>query len=199
MQLYAGLALYGFSSALMVEAALGLNPWDVLHQGLSRVTDVSIGLWTIAVGVAVLFLWIPLRQRPGLGTISNAIVIGLIVDASLVFLPTLESLPWRAGLLALGIALNGMATGLYIGAGLGPGPRDGLMTGLARDGRSIRVVRTLLELAVLGMGWALGGSVGIGTIAYAVAIGPLAHVFIPAFTVGATEPSTPPEGHTSIA
>ena len=156
MQLYAGLALYGFSSALMVEAALGLNPWDVLHQGLSRVTDVSIGLWTIAVGVAVLFLWIPLRQRPGLGTISNAIVIGLIVDASLVFLPTLESLPWRAGLLALGIALNGMATGLYIGAGLGPGPRDGLMTGFARDGRSIRVVRTLLELAVLGMGWALG-------------------------------------------
>ncbi len=199
MQLYTGLALYGFSSALMVEAALGLNPWDVLHQGLSRVTDVSIGLWTIAVGVAVLFLWIPLRQRPGLGTISNAIVIGLVVDASLAFLPTLESVLWRAGLLALGIALNGMATGLYIGAGLGPGPRDGLMTGLARDGRSIRVVRTLLELAVLGMGWALGGSVGIGTIAYAVAIGPLAHVFIPAFTMGATEPSTPPEGHTSIA
>jgi uncharacterized membrane protein YczE len=198
-QLYVGLVAYGFSSALMVEAALGLNPWDVLHQGISRLTGVSIGLCTVAVGVTVLLLWVPLRQRAGLGTLSNAIVIGLVVDASLALLPDLQSVAWRSGFLAAGILLNGMATGLYIGAGLGPGPRDGLMTGLARNGRSIRLVRTLLELFVLGLGWLLGGSVGIGTVAYAVAIGPLAHVFIPAFTIGAAEPSTPPEGHASIA
>lgn len=199
MQLYVGLLLYGFSTSLLVEATLGLDPWDVLHQGISRLTGISIGRTTVAVGVAVLILWIPLRQRPGLGTVSNAIVIGLAVDASLAVLPSPGAVLWRAAFLAVGILLNGMATGMYIGAGLGPGPRDGLMTGLAANGRSIRVVRTLIELLVLGVGWTLGGTVGVGTLAYAVAIGPLAHVFIPAFTVGGAEPVAPPDAHTSIA
>ena len=199
IQLYAGLALYGFSSALLVEAALGLDPWDVLHQGLSRQTGVSIGTCTIAIGVVVLLLWIPLQQRPGLGTVSNAILIGLAVDGSLALLPAPPSLLWQWGFLLSGIVLNGVATGAYIGAGLGPGPRDGLMTGIAGRGHSIRMVRTGLEVVVLGAGWALGGSVGIGTIAYALGIGPLAHVFIPAFTVGRAGPAVPPDTHTSIA
>ena len=199
MQLYLGLVVYGFSSALLVEAGLGLDPWDVLHQGMSRLTVISIGRITVAVGVAVLMLWIPLRQRPGLGTVSNALVIGFAVDASLAFLPTPGPTLWRFAFLTAGILLNGMATGLYIGAGLGPGPRDGLMTGLARRGRSIRLVRTLIELTVLGIGWTLGGTVGVGSVAYALAIGPLAHVLIPAFTIGSSSPATPPDAHTSVA
>ena len=190
--------LYGFSTALLVRAALGLDPWDVLHQGMSRMTGIPIGRCTIIVGLVVLLLWIPLRQWPGLGTISNAILIGVVVDLCLPRLPHWEALAPRAGLLVAGIALNGLATGLYIGAGLGAGPRDGLMTGLARGGRSIRLVRTSIELAVLIGGWLLGGSVGIGTIAYALAIGPLAHVFIPMFTIGDSQPPVPPEAHTSI-
>lgn len=197
-QLLGGLVLYGFSTALLVEATLGLDPWDVLHQGMSRLTGIPIGRCTIIVGVAVLLLWIPLRQRPGLGTVSNAFVIGIVVDLCLPLIPQLEALPPRIGLLAAGIVLNGMATGLYIGAGLGPGPRDGLMTGLARKGRSIRLVRTLIEITVLAGGWALGGSVGVGTVAYALAIGPLAHLFIPLFTIGDALPSTPPDAHSSI-
>lgn len=199
IQLYAGLVLYGFSSALLVEAALGLDPWDVLHQGLSRQTGVSIGTCTIAVGVLVLLLWVPLQQRPGLGTVSNAILIGLAVDGSLALLPAPPNLVWQWGFLLSGIVLNGVATGAYIGAGLGPGPRDGLMTGIAGRGHSIRLVRTGLEVVVLGAGWALGGSVGLGTVAYALGIGPLAHVFIPAFTIGRAGPAAPPDTHTSIA
>lgn len=198
VQLYAGLLLYGVSSAVMIEAQLGLNPWDVLHQGLARRTGISIGIWTIVVGVAVLLLWIPLRQRPGVGTISNVLVIGLAVDAGLALLGDPDGFAARAGMLVTGIAANGVATGLYIGASLGPGPRDGLMTGLAARGGSIRVVRAGIEAGVLGLGWILGGAVGIGTIAYAVAIGPIAHVTIPMFTIGVAEPSLPPEGHSSI-
>jgi uncharacterized membrane protein YczE len=198
VQLYAGLTLYGFSTALLVDAALGLDPWDVLHQGLSRLTGVPIGRRTVAVGVVVLIGWIPLRQHPGLGTVSNAVVIGLVVDASLAVLPNPEALSWRSILLALGIVLNGTATGLYIGAGLGPGPRDGLMTGLATNRRSIRVVRTSIEVSVLVVGWLLGGTVGVGTVAYALAIGPLVHVFIPLFTIGRATPSAPPDAHASI-
>ena len=198
-QLYVGLALYGFSSALLVKAALGLDPWDVLHQGLSRQTGASIGTWTIAVGVAVLLLWIPLRQRPGLGTVSNAILIGLAIDASLALIPGPSNQTWQWAFLLTGIVLNGVATGAYIGAGLGPGPRDGLMTGIASRGHSIRVVRTTLEIVVLALGWSLGGSVGIGTVAYALGIGPLAHVFIPAFTVSKAGPASPPDSHASVA
>ncbi len=196
-QLYAGLLLYGLSLAMMVRGSLGLDPWDVLHQGASRKSGISIGICTMIIGVAVLFLWIPLRQRPGLGTVSNAILVGLAVDASLALLPGPDDLVFQSVFLGLGVLLNGVATGMYIGAGLGPGPRDGLMTGIAARGHSIRVVRTLIELTVLGIGWLLGGSVGVGTIIYAVAIGPLAHVFIPLFTVGRAAPSVPPEGHTS--
>lgn len=185
VQLYVGLVLYGVGSALMIEANLGLDPWSVFHQGLSRRTGLSIGTVTILVGAAVMLLWIPLRQRPGLGTVSNVVVIGLALDAALAALPTVAPIAGRIGLLAAGIVLNGVATGLYIGARFGPGPRDGLMTCFVslRPGRSIRAVRTTIELTVLATGWLLGGTVGLGTVAYAVAIGPLAHVFIPMFTV----------------
>jgi uncharacterized membrane protein YczE len=197
-QLLGGLLVYGFSSALLIEAVLGIDPWDVLHQGLSNKTGISIGIITIAVGVLVLLGWIPLKQRPGLGTVANAIVIGLAMDASLNLLPRPEEMWLRIAFLALGILFNGIATGLYIGAGMGPGPRDGLMTGIAARGHSIRVVRTGLEVAVLLAGWALGGNVGVGTVAYALLIGPIAHVTIPAFTIGRAEPAIPPEAHTSI-
>ena len=184
-QLFAGLVLYGISMAFMVESGLGLNPWDVFHQGLSETTGLSFGLVVILVGIPILLIWIPLRQRPGFGTIANLVVIGFVVDGALALLQPGESLAMRITYLVTGIALNGVATGLYIGSKLGPGPRDGLMTGMV--GRfprlSIRLVRTGIELLVLGIGFLLGGTVGIGTVAYALAIGPLAQLFIPAFTV----------------
>jgi uncharacterized membrane protein YczE len=182
-QLYAGLVLYGVSASLILLSALGNDPWDVLHQGLSRQTGIGTGIWLIIVGALVLLLWIPLRQRPGIGTISNVIVIGLVMEAMLITFPTADDLGVRAVLLVAGVFFNGVATGMYIGARLGPGPRDGLMTGLAARGHSIRAVRTALELTVLAAGAALGGTVGIGTVVYALAIGPLAHVFVPWFTV----------------
>lgn len=181
--LYLGLVLFGVSSAMIVASGFGLGPWDVFHQGLSEQLDISLGWAVIGVGLAVLLLWIPLRQRPGLGTISNAIVIGLVIDGTLTFLGEPDSMAARAGLLAAGVVCNGVATGLYIGAGLGPGPRDGLMTGMAARGHSIRVVRTAIELSVLTIGWTLGGTVGVGTIVYALSIGPLAHFFIPLLAV----------------
>jgi uncharacterized membrane protein YczE len=195
VQLYLGLVLYGTSMALMIEAELGLDPWDVFHQGLSLVTGLSFGWVVIGVGAVVLLLWIPLRQRPGLGTVSNVIVLGLAVDAAVALLPTPAPVPVRIAFLTGGVLLNGIATGMYIGARFGPGPRDGLMTGYVarRPGRSIRRVRTIIELTVLGAGWLLGGTVGIGTVLYAIGIGPLAHVFIPLFTPrstpGAVEPA----------
>ena len=189
VQLFAGLALYGFSMALMIEATLGLNPWDVFHQGIAGRTGWTFGTVTIVVGALVLLLWIPLRQRPGIGTVSNVIVIGIAVDASLWLVPTPSSLAVRIVFLAVGVVLNGVASGAYIGASLGPGPRDGLMTGLvARTGRSVGLIRTGLELAVLGVGWLLGGTLGIGTLAYALAIGPLVQIFLPLMTVPADEP-----------
>jgi uncharacterized membrane protein YczE len=184
--LYLGLVLFGVSCAMIVASGLGLGPWDVFHQGLSKQVGVSLGWVVIGVGLAVLLLWIPLRQRPGLGTISNAIVIGLVIDATLTLLSQPALMAGRAGLLVAGVVINGVATGLYIGAGLGPGPRDGLMTGLAARGHSIRVVRTAIELTVLIVGWILGGTVGVGTILYALSIGPLAHFFIPRLTVSGT-------------
>lgn len=198
LQLFVGLGLYGFSTALLIQAHLGLDPWDVLHQGASRLTGISIGRCTIAIGVLVLLLWIPLRQLPGLGTIANAVVVGVAMDLSLSVLPEPGELVSRIAYLLTGVGLNGLATGLYIGAGMGPGPRDGLMTGIAARGHSIRLVRTSLEITVLAAGWALGGTVGVGTVVYALAIGPLAHVFIPRFTIGQAEPARPPDAHTSI-
>jgi uncharacterized membrane protein YczE len=191
-QLYLGLTVYGLSIALMLESRLGLDPWDVFHQGLARRTGMSIGAVVISVGVLVLLLWIPLRQRPGIGTVSNVIVVGLAADASLLLLPTPDLLPARIAFLVAGIVLGGVATGLYIGVQLGPGPRDGLMTGyVARSGRSVRLVRTVIEVTVLVIGFLLGGTVGVGTVLYAVTIGPLAHVFIPLFAVR-THPAAAP-------
>lgn len=184
LQLYAGLTLYGLSSSLLVLSGLGLDPWDVFHQGLARHTPLAIGTWVIVVGALVLLLWIPLRQRPGIGTLSNVVVIGAVMDGVLAVAPTPHGLVVRVACLVAGVLLNGVATGAYIGAGLGPGPRDGLMTGLAARGHSIRAVRTVIELTVLATGWLLGGTVGVGTVLYAVSIGPLAHVFIPLLARG---------------
>ena len=194
VQLYAGLLLYGFSSSLLVLAGLGLDPWDVFHQGLSRTIGLAIGTWSILVGAAVLLLWIPLRQRPGIGTLSNVVLIGGTMDVVLGHVGPAHALGWRIACLVAGVFLNGVATGAYIGAGLGPGPRDGLMTGLAARGHSIRVVRTGLELTVLVTGWLLGGTVGAGTVVYALSIGPLAHVFIPFFSRGRSVPEGALEG-----
>ncbi len=182
IQLYVGLALYGASSALLVVSGLGLEPWNVLHQGLAELTGLTIGVVSIIVGAAVLLLWIPLRQRPGLGTVSNVFVVGLAMDGTLALVPDAHGLAVRIPLLLAGILLNGVATGLYISASFGPGPRDGLMTGLhQRTGRSIRLIRTGLEVSVVATGFALGGTVGIGTLLYALAIGPLAQVFLRVF------------------
>jgi uncharacterized membrane protein YczE len=182
-RLYLGLAAFGVSLALMVRARLGLGPWDVLHQGIARHLGVQLGWVAIGVSGLVLVAWIPLRQRPGLGTLSNAVIVGLVVNGALDVLPAPGPLAWRVAWLAAGIGLNGVATACYIGAGLGPGPRDGLMTGLAARGHPLGVVRTLIEVSVLAIGFALGGTAGIGTVAYALAIGPLTHRLLPRLTV----------------
>jgi len=185
VRLYLGLGGFGVSLALMVRARLGLGPWDVLHQGIARHLGVQLGWVTIGVSGLVLLAWIPLRQRPGLGTVSNAIIVGLVVNGALDVLPAPGSLAWRVVWLAAGIGLNGLATACYIGAGLGPGPRDGLMTGIAARGHSLRAVRTVIELSVLAAGSALGGTIGVGTLAYALSIGPLTHALLPRLTVTA--------------
>ncbi|MFJ7912065.1 YitT family protein [Kitasatospora sp. NPDC096204] len=170
--------------ALMLRSGLGLDPWDVLHQGLQRTVGLSVGAWVTICGALVLLLWIPLRQRPGLGTVANVLVIGAAMDLTLGVLGSPGSLPARIALSASAIALNGLATGLYIGARLGPGPRDGLMTGLhRRTGRSLRLIRTGIEVTVLTVGLLLGGTVGVGTVAYALAIGPMVQLFLPWCTV----------------
>jgi uncharacterized membrane protein YczE len=168
----------------MVRAGLGLDPWDVFHQGVAERTGLSIGTVSVLVGAFVLVLWWPLRQRPGLGTVSNVVVIGTSMDATLWLVPHLEAMAVRVPLMAGAVVLNGAATGMYISARFGPGPRDGLMTGLHRvTGRSIRLMRTCVEVTVLATGFALGGSVGVGTVVYALAIGPLAQFFLRVFGV----------------
>jgi uncharacterized membrane protein YczE len=174
-RLLGGLVLFGVGIALMVQADLGLAPWDVLHQGVSERSGIAIGTVTILTGAVVLLLWIPIREHPGLGTLLNVLVIGLVVDATLAVVDAPTELWQRIAFLVVGIYVFGPGSGFYIGAGLGPGPRDGLMTGLARRGRSVRVVRTGIELAALAIGAALGGSVGIGTVAFALTVGPNVH------------------------
>jgi uncharacterized membrane protein YczE len=177
--LLVGLIGYGFSMAVMVRAGLGLDPWDVFHQGLARHTGITIGIASAVVGVAVLLAWIPLRNRPGIGTIANVIVIAVTVDAGLWLLPTPTSVGVRIAMMASAVVLNAFSTVLYIGAALGPGPRDGLMTGLVvRTGLSVRLVRTSIEATVLAVGWLLGGTVGVGTLLYAFGIGPLVQLFV---------------------
>lgn len=183
-QLAVGLILYGVTAAMTVLAGLGLDPWDVLHQGLARSFGLAIGTWAVIASVLVLLCWWPLRQRPGLGTVANAITVGVVMDIVLALVSPPHALGARALLLVAGVGGNGVATGLYIGAGLGPGPRDGLSTAIAGRGHSMRVVRTSIEAAVLVGGFALGGTVGVGTLLYALAIGPITHHTIPALTVG---------------
>jgi uncharacterized membrane protein YczE len=181
-QLLAGLVLYGVALSCEVLAGLGLDPWDVFHQGIARQTHMAIGTWVVIVGVAVMLLWIPLRLRPGIGTVCNALIIGAVMNLVLAITPVPQAMPLRVALLVTGVLLCGVATGAYIGAGLGAGPRDGLMVGIAARGHSIRVVRTGIEMVVLGAGFLLGGTIGIGTLVYALSIGPIAHVTIPWFT-----------------
>ncbi|GIH04981.1 membrane protein [Rhizocola hellebori] len=182
-QLLAGLVAYGVSITLMLKASLGNQPWDVLHQGIALHTGLSVGTVLILAGATVLLCWIPLRQRPGIGTVANIVVLGLVVDLVNTVLPHPSHLAMRWLFMTAGILLCGIASGLYIGANLGPGPRDGLMTGLAARSWSLRGWRTVLEITVVAIGALLGGKVGIGTVAYALAIGPLAQFFLPMLTI----------------
>ncbi len=195
VQLYAGLVAFALGEALCIRARLGVIPWDVLHQGLARRFGLSIGLWSVIVAGVVLLAWVPLRERPGVGTVSNAVVIGLVLDRFLAVLPTADTLWVRWLLMVGGILTVGVASAAYIGARLGPGPRDGLMTGLVRiTGRSVRVVRTGIEVVVVIAGWALGGNLGLGTLAFAVLIGPIIHPLLPLLTVPGDPAPTVEEG-----
>lgn len=193
VQILWGLALYGISMALMLRANLGLDPWDVLHQGLAPRIGLSFGMTVNLLGLIVLLLWIPLPLRPGIGTVLNIAIIGTVVDLSLPLLPVAEGYPARFAFLIAGIVLNGIAGGAYIGAGLGTGPRDGLMTGIAgRTGWPIKIVRTGIELSVLAAGWLMGGTVGLGTVLYALTIGWVVHHALPFFTLrGGDSPGEP--------
>ena len=185
IQLYVGLVTFAFGEALIVQARLGVMSWDVLHQGLTRHFGLSIGQWSIIVGALVLLLWIPMREKPGLGTVSNVIVIGASLDLFLRWVPVPTSLGWRVAWLLLGIIINGIATAAYIGARLGPGPRDGLMTGLVRlTRRSVGLIRTGIEVSVVVIGYLLGGNLNGGTLLFVLTIGPIVHVFLPRLTVG---------------
>ena len=194
-QLLVGLVLYGLGLALMVRAAIGVAPWDVLSQGISRLTGMPFGLTTNLIGAVVLLFWIPIRQRPGLGTVLNVLLIGPSAQLGLWLVPELESLWVRIPVFAGGLVLVAIATGLYIGANHGPGPRDGLMTGIhRRTGRPIWVVRTAIEVTVLTIGWLLGGNVGLGTLAFALLIGPMVNVTMPLLAVrSATAPTPTPD------
>lgn len=187
VQLQLGLVLYGISDGMILMSGLGANPWDVFHQGLARHIGLPVGTTVILVGAAVMLAWIPIRQRPGFGTLSNVMEVGLAMDGAMAWTPAPHAWWLRWGEMLAGVVLNGVATGAYIGAGMGPGPRDGVMTGYAARGHSVRVVRTSMEVAVLAAGWLLGGTVGVGTAAYALLIGPLAHRFIPLLAIETTK------------
>lgn len=196
LRLGAGLVLFGASIALMLKAGLGVDSWDVLHQGLAEETGISLGWIINGVSIAALLAWIPLGERPGVGTIANSLVVGIVADVTLNLITVPESFPIQLGALVLAVVGNGLATGLYVGAGLGPGPRDGLMTGLSnRTGQSIRRVRTGIEVTVLLAGLLLGGPVGLGTVLYAIAIGPLTQLFLRIFTVENPEDRSETDRH----
>ncbi|MCB9373805.1 MAG: hypothetical protein H6518_13680 [Microthrixaceae bacterium] len=190
-RLLLGLVLCGVGLSLLVRAELGLDPWDVFHQGVADHTGIPIGTVSILTGVPVLLAWIPLRERIGLGTVLNVVLIGLTIDATLALVGAPEALAARVGFLVGGTVAFAVGSGFYIGAGLGPGPRDGLMTSIAHRGHSVRVVRTTIEVLVLAVGWLLGGTVGVGTLFFAATIGPLVHLTLPRLTIGdATAPET---------
>ena len=182
-QLIIGLILFGIGIGLMLQSGLGVPPWDVLHQGLARRFGLTVGAWSIIVSVAVLLLWLPLRQPYGLGTSLNAIIIGVVIDLTGAIIPVAEVTGVAWAMMLAGVVLIGIASGLYIGANLGPGPRDGLMTWIARRGPSIRLTRAVIEITVLTLGWILGGTFGIGTIFFALAIGPLVQYFLPRWDI----------------
>lgn len=188
MQLIGGLVLFGVGIAMMLQAGLGLTPWDVLHQGLAEQFGLTVGIWSIFTSFLVLLLWLPLRERYGLGTLLNAIIIGAVIDLAALVIPQPPNV-WLAGVLvAAGILLIGLASGMYIGANLGPGPRDGLMTAIARRGVSIRATRWGLEVVALVVGILMGGTFGVGTVAFALSIGPIVQFFLPRWSIDTGRP-----------
>lgn len=187
-QLVLGLAVFGFGSGLMVQSDLGNPPWDVFHEGFAVSSPFSIGVAAIITSFAVLLLWIPLRERPGLGTLANAVLIGVFIDLTVITIDTPSRLLLQIALMIGGVVLVGIGSGLYIGVRLGPGPRDGLMTGLAKRGISLRLARTGVEAVAMLVGWMLGGTVGVGTLVFALGIGPLVQVFLPRFDMGSASP-----------
>jgi uncharacterized membrane protein YczE len=194
VQLIVGLAVFGLGSGLMVQSDLGNPPWDVFHEGFALSTPLSIGVAAIVTSFVVLLLWIPLREKPGPGTIANAVLVGVFIDLTVLTVETPEHIGFRIALMLGGVLLVGVGSGLYIGVRLGPGPRDGLMTGLAKRGLSLRVARTGVEAAAMVVGWMLGGTVGIGTLVFALGIGPLVHTFLPRFDLGGTARLWRPNG-----
>lgn len=188
VQLNIGLVLFGVGIGLMLQSGLGVPPWDVLHQGLALRFGLTVGLWSVIVSFALLLLWLPLKERYGLGTVLNAVIVGLTIDLTSTLVPAAEHTVAAGCMLVAGILLMGLASGLYIGANLGPGPRDGLMTGIARRGPSIRLTRSVLEGVVLISGWLLGGTFGVGTVAFVFLIGPLVQFFLPRWSVRTGRP-----------
>jgi uncharacterized membrane protein YczE len=189
IRLLAGLVLFGLAMALLLESRTGLDPWNVFHQGVGEHTGLTIGQVTVLSSLALLALWVPLRQRPGLGTVANALVVGPVVDLGIAWIPTAHGTAEQASFMVVAILASAIATGLYVGAGWGPGPRDGLMTGLAARGIPIGLARAGIELSVLAAGWLLGGTVGVGTVAFALAIGPLVHRTLPWLAVDDRAPT----------
>lgn len=190
LQLFAGLVTFAFGESLIIQARLGVMSWDVLHQGLTKHLGLTIGQWSIIVGALVLLLWIPMRERPGLGTVGNVIVIGPTLDLFLHWVPATPSMGWRVAMLLVGIFINGVATAAYIGARLGSGPRDGLMTGLVRLTRwPVGWIRTAIELSVVVVGYLLGGNLNAGTVLFVVTIGPIVHVFLPRLIISEPAPA----------
>lgn len=190
VNLVVGLILFGLGIGFMLQSGLGVPPWDVLHQGLANRFGLTVGIWSIVVSGIVLVGWLPLKEPYGVGTLLNAVIIGLTIDGSALVLPHADTMLEQIGMLAFGILLIGFGSGLYIGANLGPGPRDGLMTGVARLGPSIRLTRTIIEVAALTIGWMLGGTFGIGTVAFAVFIGPIVQFFLPRLQLRIQEPAS---------
>lgn len=188
VQLIIGLTFFGIGIGLMLRSGLGLPPWDVFHQGLAVQIGLTVGVWSILVSFVVLAFWIPLRERYGIGTLLNAIVIGVMIDVTAGVVPEAPNMWWAAGMMIVGILLVAVTSGMYIGANLGPGPRDGLMTAIVRRGPSIRLTRVIMEVTVLVIGVLLGGTFGIGTILYALLMGPLVQIFLPRWTIDTGRP-----------